>query len=187
MLGGAVHQCQPLGDQTGLEHAVARFLHQLRDVDAHRADRGAATAHRARVVQQLLPVLQIGNAGLFDQSQCAHDGRKRAGLAPIGAAQQFQLADGRVLGVSGGHVEMAGFGAQAAMYAGFEVHGRGAAKLAHEAAHRRVDPFLVALRALPVEGRRGGGSGHWVTSVLRTAVLLALGTARRLTHPPRDG
>ncbi len=98
--GGAVHQRQSFGHQAGLEHAVAGFLHELRDVDAHRAHRGAAAAQGAGVVDQLLPLLQLVDAGLLDQAERTNQRRERARLAKVGAPERLELVHRRVLGVT---------------------------------------------------------------------------------------
>ncbi len=155
---GAVHQRQALGHQPGGVHAVACLLDQLGNVDAHRADHRAAPAHVARVVDQLLPLLQVVDRRSRHQVQRAHQRCERAGLALVGAAEQLQLVDRRVLRLAGGDVEVAGLGAHPTAHAGLHVKRGRDAELANEAAHGSLHALGVALRALAVEG--GGGRGR---------------------------
>lgn len=128
----------PVGHQPGLEHAVVRLLHQLGNVDAHRAGHGAAAAQGAGVVQQFLPLRQVSQGRQLDQPERAHQRRQRAGLAQVGAAKRFELVDRRVLGVTGGDIEVAGVSAQAAAHARLQVQRGGDADLGHEGVHGKI-------------------------------------------------
>ena len=52
---------EPGGQQPGGIHAVTRLFHQIGDIDAHRANQGAAPAHGATVVDQFFPVFQLAD------------------------------------------------------------------------------------------------------------------------------
>jgi hypothetical protein len=152
-LGRPVHQRQALRDQPGLEHAVARFLDELGDIDAHRADDRAAPAHRAGVVDQFLPALQLLDRELAAQAERTNDRRERAHFAEIRTAEWFQLVDRGVLRIARADVEMARLRAEPAAHAALDVQRGGDAELAHETLHRGVDPCRVGSLALLVVRR----------------------------------
>ena len=131
-----------LGDRVQLvrnqacgEHGMARLRDQAGDVDAHRADERAAPAHRARVVQQLLPLAKFIRADLF----------------PLpGFRERLELPDGRVLRIVAGRVEVARLGAMAAADARLEIGGIGARHVAREGLHRVLYALRVRCVALLV-------------------------------------
>jgi hypothetical protein len=133
----AIHQLQAVGDQPRLEQAVARFLDELGDVDAHRAGEGAASAQGAGVEDQPLPFLQLLDRHPRRQAEQPIERREWPGVAMIGLFEGPELVDRRVLGVSRRDVEVTGVGAHAAAHAGFHVGGGERAELGDEAAHRR--------------------------------------------------
>jgi hypothetical protein len=159
--GRAIHQRQPLRDQASLEHAVARIAHQFGNVDAHRADGGAAPAQVARVVDQSLPLLHVGDGRLLDQAERAHQRRKGAGLTQVGAPEGLELEHRRVLGIARGDVELASLGAQPTTPARLHVQRGRETEIGREAAHRGIDARFVARLTLAVErGCARGRSAH---------------------------
>ncbi len=93
--------------------------HDGRDVDAHRADLGAASAHGAAVEQEFFPFLQIG---LGDLGAAEH------APGPLGPAVRFghwkQLVSRGVLRIIGHFVKVAGGRTLPAVNAGLEVGGQ---------------------------------------------------------------
>ena len=159
---GAVHQLQAIGNEARLEHAVARFLDELGDVDAHRTGERAAPAQRAGVINKPFPLLEFSDRHLGRDAEEPVDRRERTGMTVIGLLERPQLVDRRVAGIAGRHVEMAGVGAHAAAHARFQMRGGDRPELVDEAPHRRVATVRVAHIALGVVGNAGGGclGGH---------------------------
>ncbi len=59
---------QLVRNQPGLEHAVTCHRDHAGDVDAHRAYQRTAPAHRAAVVQQVLPFFELFDGDLLLQA-----------------------------------------------------------------------------------------------------------------------
>ena len=136
--------------ETRGEHAVPRLADERRDVDAHRADHRAAAADRARVVEEVLPFLQLADRHRMLQVQRAIEPGERPDLALVRLLERLELPDRRVLRVARLHVEVTRLGAVPAMDARLHVHGGGAAHVLRECLHRRREPLGVGALALLV-------------------------------------
>ncbi len=106
-------------------HALAELAHHVDDVVAHRADRRAASAQGAGVVDQFLPFAQFGVGHRLGQAHHLLETAQQGVFLLVDPAQGFQLVNGGVLGIAGFRIEQAGLGADAAVHATVEIAGDG--------------------------------------------------------------
>ena len=100
----------------GSGKGLAGCGHDRSNVDAHRADLGAASAHGATVEQQFFPLLQIR---LGDLRATKPFPRPHGFL--VSAGHRKQLVGGRVFRIAGHFIEMTGGRTLAALDATFEI------------------------------------------------------------------
>ncbi len=100
---------------------LTRDVHTAREMHTDRADHVAASALRAGIEHQLLPLLELGETQVARQQLM--DQPQRTELAPIDLAQELQLVDWSVAALARALVKVARLGAHSAMQAGLEVKG----------------------------------------------------------------
>ena len=93
---------------TSDSHAFTCFPDQHRDVDADRADHGAASAQRTAVIDQRFPIGEILVREGTGKAQCLAEFTPEGVFLFPDLAQRFEFVDGCVLRISRFGKEQAG-------------------------------------------------------------------------------